>query len=87
MYTGRDPDFGTKYPEEPTTDQIVLELADELLNQDYYVYLNNFYTSVAFVEELSSRKTDVGTVRLNKKGIPEMLKKMELKRCKVMAVY
>ena len=53
-----------------------MKLMQPFLNQGYYLFLNNFCTSVNLVEDLFDLGVSVtGTVRENGKGFPENLKK------------
>ncbi|CAH2002110.1 unnamed protein product [Acanthoscelides obtectus] len=75
VYTGADTNYGHKYIEQPIAARIVLSLCDSLLNKGHCLFLDNFYTSPHLVEELTKRRTDcVGTMRINRKGIPQDIK-------------
>ncbi|CAH1997194.1 unnamed protein product [Acanthoscelides obtectus] len=76
IYTGCDTDYGEKYSNEPVTARIVLSLMDPLLGKGYRLFLDNFYTSVDLADKLVKNRTDcVGTMRLNRKGVPTDIKK------------
>nr|XP_005559135.2 piggyBac transposable element-derived protein 4 [Macaca fascicularis] len=56
--------------------RIVLTLVNDLLGQGYCVFLDNFNISPMLFRELHQNRTDaVGTARLNRKQIPNDLKK------------
>ena len=54
---------------------VVMELMDQLLQQGYHVFFDNFYTSVPLVTALWNKNTpSCGTVTENRKGFPETMK-------------
>jgi len=58
------------------TSRIVITLLQDLLGKGYTVYMDNFYTSPTLFRQLVENDTDaVGTVRLNRRNIPQELKK------------
>ncbi|CAH1995954.1 unnamed protein product [Acanthoscelides obtectus] len=81
VYTGADTNYGHKYIEQPIAARIVLSLCDSLLNKGHCLFLDNFYTSPHLVEELTKRRTDcVGTMRINRKGIPQDIKTKKIEK-------
>jgi len=70
--TGKDTTYGQRHPGEQTPLRIVLELAHNLLDKGYCLYLDNWwYTSPKLDDNLCTTKTDVvGTIRANKKRVP-----------------
>nr|CAH7715063.1 unnamed protein product [Callosobruchus chinensis] len=75
IYTGSDTNYIEKYAEEPATIKIVLSLMDPLLGMGYRIFLDNFYTSIDLADKLSKHRTDcVGTMRVNRKGLPNDMK-------------
>ena len=65
------------------TTKVVIGLLDssKLLNNDHFIYMDNYYTSPELFEELHFRETYAyGTVRANCKGLPEALKISKLKK-------
>lgn len=63
-------EFGHSY-------DVVKELMTEagLLNKGYHLFVDNFYTSPTLAQYLHSKKTLLtGTLRSNRKGVPQMLK-------------
>ncbi|XP_049954903.1 piggyBac transposable element-derived protein 4-like [Schistocerca serialis cubense] len=44
VYTGKDTNYGSHYPDEKITSRIVLELAHSLLGKGHYIYLDNCYS-------------------------------------------
>ena len=88
VYTGEDTIYGQRYPGEQTTSRIVLELADKLLDKGYCLYLDNWYTSPKLVDTLCTRKTDVvGTMRTNRKELPDFVKKAKLEKGKTVTAF
>jgi len=69
--TGKDTTYGQRHPRELTPLRIVLELAHDLLDKGYCLYLDNWYNSPKPNDNLRTRKTDVvRTIRANKKRVP-----------------
>jgi hypothetical protein len=63
-------------------------LADQLLNQDYIISLDNYYSSPDLFNLLNHLHTDAaGTVRFNWKGLPENVINCNLKRGGVVVSY
>jgi len=68
VYTGKDTIYGQRHPGEKTSLRIVLEVAHDLLDKGYCLYLDNWYTSPNLVDTICTRKTDVvGTMRTNRR--------------------
>ena len=81
VYTGKDTIYGQRHPGEQTSSRIVLEIAHDLLDKGYCLYLDNWYTSPKLVDTLCTRTTDVvGTMRTNRKEFPDFVKRARLKR-------
>lgn len=88
IYTGANTNYGPKYNEEPTAARIVLTLSDTLLNKGHCLFLDNFYISLHLAEKLVRQKTDcIGTMRLNRKGIPEKIKTKKLGKGESIAMF
>ena len=68
IYTGKEGDgvqrdLGRK---------VVMSVIEPYLDKGYYVFMDNYYTSVALFEELQERKTlACGTVTSNRSGLPK----------------
>ncbi|KAJ8942909.1 hypothetical protein NQ314_009884 [Rhamnusium bicolor] len=76
VYTGKVTNYGVIYNEEPLASRVVLELSDPLLGKGYCLFLDNYYTSPNLVEKLVGKRTDcVGTLRINRQGIPKEIRK------------
>ncbi|XP_008212369.2 piggyBac transposable element-derived protein 4-like [Nasonia vitripennis] len=74
VYTGKARD-GSK---NPLGERVVLNLVSNILGVGYLVAFDNFFTSINLVEELLDKGIySVGTVRNNRKGLPEMMKAKE----------
>ena len=51
--------------------KVVMAVFQSYLDKGYYAFMDNYYTSVALFEEMEERKTlACGTVRSNRKGLP-----------------
>ena len=67
-----------RHPGKQTSSRIVLEVAHDLLDKSYCLYLDNWYTSPKLVDTLCTRKTDVGTMRTNRKEFPDFVKRARI---------
>nr|KAF6462250.1 hypothetical protein HJG59_011292 [Molossus molossus] len=81
LYTGKDTNYGSNYPQEKQSTRIVLELTHDLLNKGYRIYLDNFYMSIHLAELLCQNNTDtVGIMWINIVGIPSEIKTKKLQK-------
>ena len=88
IYTGKDTVYNSAYNEMPVTSRIVFTLIDALLDKGYCLYTDNFYTSPTLGDALNERQTDiVGTVRQNRKGLPESVTNKTLQNGEFVASY
>lgn len=88
IYTWADTNYGPKYNEEPIATRIVLALSDTLLNKGHCLFLDNFYNSPDLAEKLVKQRTDcVGTMRINRRGIPEEIKTIKLAKGETIAMF
>lgn len=70
---GKDDSIGKK--DNGMTHAVVMKLADPLKNRGHHVYTDNFYTSPALFDDLRSNGFGAcGTLRMNRRGIPESIK-------------
>ena len=68
VYTGKEANVVQK----DLGKRAVMLLMEPFLDKGYYVFMDNYYTSVGLFEELEGRKTlACGTVRSNRLGLPE----------------
>jgi hypothetical protein len=59
-----------------TSSRIVMTLARDLLGKGYSIFMDNWYSSPSLFRQLHMNQTDaVGTVRLNRKNMPNKLKR------------
>jgi len=66
----------------------VLELAHDLLDKGYCLYLDNWYNSPKLDDNLCTRKTDVvGTIRANKKKFPDFMTLARLKQGETVGAF
>ncbi|GBO24569.1 PiggyBac transposable element-derived protein 4 [Araneus ventricosus] len=78
---GKDMPLWNESPNYKSTTNIVMTLLEDLLDKGYCVTLDNFYTSPELAELLLSHRTDVyGTLRPNRIGVPEEIKKGTLRK-------
>lgn len=93
IYTGKSTDLATEVQGMNITQltkpsQIVLTLADELLNKGHLIAMDNYYSSPELYQILCQLKTDaVGTVRVNRKNLPADVIKAKLTRGQHIAAY
>ena len=79
IYTGKEgnavqKDLGRK---------AVMSVIEPYLDMGYYVFMDNYYTSVTLFEELEERKTlACGTVRSNRQGLPKEICGVKEKKVK-----
>lgn len=60
---------------------VVLTVMEDLLDQGYVVYTDNFYCSPELALALNVRKTDMaGTVKTNRKGLPKIVVQKKLSK-------
>ena len=68
VYTGKE----TNVVQKDLGKRAVMLLMEPFLDKGYYVFMDNYYTSVGLFEELEGRKTlACGTVRSNRLGLPK----------------
>lgn len=80
IYTGKETE---KAPLEDVsiTTAIVMNISEKLLHQGYTLVMDNFYNSPELFKLLSSSQTNAyGTLRANRKGLPENFSKIKLKK-------
>lgn len=71
IYTGRD----ERTREHGFAKRVVMDLLDPYLDKGYRLYVDNFYSSPHLFKELFERNTlACGTVRQDRKGMPNQLK-------------
>ena len=79
LYTGKDTQIG-ETDNFGVSGAVVLELLEPYLGRGHTLYIDNWYTSPLLAEELLKHDTGVcGTVKTNRKHMPENEKKMEKK--------
>ena len=64
----------------------VLEVAHDLLDKGYCLYLDNMYTSPK-LDNLCTRKTYVGTMRTDIKEFPDFVKRSRLKKGETVVAF
>ena len=79
IYTGKEGNV----VERDLGKKAVLCVMEPFLDKGYYVFMDNYYTSVALFEELEERKTlACGTVRSNRSGLPKEICGIKEKKVK-----
>ncbi|XP_068098335.1 piggyBac transposable element-derived protein 4-like [Hyperolius riggenbachi] len=64
-----------------SSEKIVIQLVNPLLHQGYHLYMDNYYSSVPLFKFLYSAQTVAcGTVRANRKGLPQQVVNKRLNR-------
>ncbi|XP_068098218.1 piggyBac transposable element-derived protein 4-like [Hyperolius riggenbachi] len=64
-----------------TNGKVVWDLISPFLNNGYHLYVDNYYTSIPLFKHLFSQKTlACGTLRTNRKGLPQSLIKKRLEK-------
>lgn len=80
LYTGKSTEKKSNDKCSVTT-SIVMKLCEKLLHKGYCLTMDNFYNSPELYELLLENKTDAyGTLRSNRKGLPDGLRKTKLKK-------
>lgn len=79
LYTGKG---ATQKSELGHAYKIVMKLLKNgFLRKGHSVYLDNFYTTIKLADDLLARGTQItGTFRANRRGIPDPIKQIKLKR-------
>ena len=79
LYAGRDPD---PPPENlPQAHNAVLRSAGPILVKGHHVYMDNFFSSPSLFDDLASQQTGAcGTLRINRQGVPPLIKATKLKK-------
>ena len=82
VYCGKmDPISGLGHAE-----TVVMKLMDNILDRGHMLYTDNFYTSVPLAQQLLNRQTYLcGTLRKNRKHLPEAVVSAKLKKGDVVA--
>lgn len=83
VYVGRDL---TDDKAQSASENVTLKLIEDLLEEGRTLYVANFYTSVPLAYKLLEKQTHlVGTLRSNRKFIPQEIKNAKLARCEISA--
>ena len=65
-----------------------MSLLDPLLGKGYRLYIDNFYTSPVLADNLAQKQTDcVGTLRLNRREVPKVIKETKLKKGETVSAF
>ena len=80
VYAGKD-DTRQPDPGQTITERVVLDLMAPFLNKGHCLFMDNYYSSVKLYETLLAQGTTAcGTLRLNRKGLPDDIKTTKLKK-------
>ena len=61
--------------------RVVTDLSSPYFDKNYHLYFDNFFTSLPLAEELLQHQTySCGTLRLNRRGLPNSVKNVKLRR-------
>lgn len=83
VYVGRDL---TDDKAQSASENVTLKLIEDLLEEGRTLYVDNFYTSVPLAYKLLEKQTHlVGTLRSNRKFIPQEIKNAKLARGEIIA--
>ena len=75
MYTGKS----GGNPERGLAHRVVTDLVMQLRDKETVVYIDNFFTSIALLQELKESSINVvGTIRTNRKECPKALQNKNL---------
>lgn len=86
IYVGKGTQFDPEYDAYPVSSRVVLSLMKPLFGKGYCVTVDNYYTSPQLADALVMNQTDTyGTLRMNRKEVPEELKRKKLKKGEVAA--
>jgi hypothetical protein len=80
--------FDESLKNEPYDLKVVLHLMAPLLNQEYRVIMDSWFSSPDLFHKLCSKQTDaMGTLHQNRKGFPAEIKSAKLKTGEPLSVY
>ena len=64
-----------------TIESLVMRLMQSYLNKGHHLFMDNYYNSLPLSNKLLSKKTHVtGTLRINRKGLPQEITRCKLRR-------
>jgi len=90
VYTGKDTILESPLisRDTPKGTAIVLKLTEPLLHKGYTLWMDNYYNSPPLAKFLKSCNTDcVGTIRINRKGMPKKLQESKLQKGEAVAQH
>jgi len=80
IYTGRETVQGTRVAEEGLGSRVVRDMTEKIWNRNHHIYMDNYFSSPALFCDLLNKGTYCcGTVRMNRKGMPQAIKSCKLK--------
>ncbi|PNF14286.1 hypothetical protein B7P43_G07092, partial [Cryptotermes secundus] len=90
VYTGSETQLNSSLIRENTnkTTSVVLHLVEPLLHRGHTLWMDNYYNSPQLAKLLKNHGTDcVGTLRLNRKGVPTTVKNTKLRKGEIIAQH
>lgn len=81
IYVGRENDAPTNVTGMSISEQVILDMSSDLLNEGRIIFMDNWYSSPLLYEKLLGHKTyAVGTVRSNRKNFPKEVAQQKLSK-------
>lgn len=88
VYLGKSTEFEYDFCDFSFGAKVILQLSKNIWNLGYRITMDNFFTSIKLFEYLSQKETDcLGTVRINRIGIPKSMKEKKLKKNEHFILY
>ena len=88
-YIGKEIAYRPEYiSENYMGSKCLLSLVHPLLNQEYCIHIDNFFSSPELFDKLCTRNTDtVGTLRAYRRGLPDRFGKVSLQKDQITAIF
>ena len=81
LYTGKSVNEEAQEPQVGLTHKVVTDLVDLVYDKGHIIYMDNYFSSPALFQELADNQTGAcGTLRLNRRGVPDAVKSAKLKK-------
>jgi hypothetical protein len=80
VYTGKQDQVGNQRSEEGLGARVIKDMTRNIFGKGHHIYMDNYFSSPVLFEDLYKVKTYAcGTVRGNRKGLPETIKSCKFK--------